>query len=108
MGVVVFAKVQGLVKSESPRTQSFAPSFNKKPSHINAKKIRNSGIQTYQIVTNDDEVCIPSLSSILLAVTNLQKSFLICSVAHIGRKKNYVLIVNGVASVLLITSIFNL
>ena len=24
------------------------------------------GIQTYQILTNDDEVCIPSLSSILL------------------------------------------
>ena len=28
----------------------------------------NLGIQTYQILTNDDEVCIPSLSSILLAV----------------------------------------
>ena len=28
----------------------------------------NSGIQNYQILTNDDEVCIPSLSSILLAV----------------------------------------
>jgi hypothetical protein len=27
----------------------------------------NSGIQTYQILTNNDEVCIPSLSSILLA-----------------------------------------
>ena len=26
------------------------------------------GIQTYQILKNDDEVCIPSLSSILLAV----------------------------------------
>ena len=26
------------------------------------------GIQTYQILTNDDKVCIPSLSSILLAV----------------------------------------
>ena len=26
------------------------------------------GIQTYQILTNDDEVCIPSLSSILIAV----------------------------------------
>ena len=25
-------------------------------------------MQTYQILTNDDEVCIPSLSSILLAV----------------------------------------
>ena len=28
----------------------------------------NSGIHTYQILTNDDEVCIPSLSSILLAL----------------------------------------
>ena len=28
----------------------------------------NSQIQTYQILTNDDEVGIPSLSSILLAV----------------------------------------
>ena len=26
------------------------------------------GIQTYQILTNDDEVCIPSLSSIFLAL----------------------------------------
>ena len=31
----------------------------------------NSGIQTYQILANDDEVCIPSLSNILLAVTCL-------------------------------------
>ena len=46
--------------------------LDKKPSHINDKKTKklalNSGIQTYQILTNDDEVCIPSLSSILLAV----------------------------------------
>ena len=28
----------------------------------------NSGIYTYQILRNDDEVCIPSLSSIQLAV----------------------------------------
>ena len=28
----------------------------------------NSRIQTYQTLTNDDEVCIPRLSSILLAV----------------------------------------
>ena len=28
----------------------------------------HSAIQTYQILTNDDDVCIPSLSSILLAV----------------------------------------
>ena len=31
----------------------------------------NSGIQTYQILTNDDEVCIPSLSSILLALMHI-------------------------------------
>ena len=31
----------------------------------------NSGIQTYQILTNDDEVCIPSHSSILIAVWDL-------------------------------------
>ena len=40
---------------------------------MNAKKyeigFKSSGIQTYQILTNDDEVCKPSLSSILLAVT---------------------------------------
>ena len=29
------------------------------------------GIQTYQILTKDDKVCIPSLSSILLAVSNM-------------------------------------
>ena len=28
----------------------------------------NTGIQTNQLLTNDDEVCIPRLSSILLAV----------------------------------------
>ena len=34
----------------------------------NRKLALNSGIQTDQILTNDDEVCIPSLSSILLDV----------------------------------------
>ena len=34
----------------------------------NNKLALKLGIQTYQILTNDDEVCIPSLSSILLAV----------------------------------------
>ena len=34
----------------------------------NKKLALNSWIQTYQILTNDDEVCIPSLSSILIAV----------------------------------------
>ena len=37
----------------------------------NKKLALNSGLQTYQILTNDDEVCIPSLSSILLAVKKL-------------------------------------
>ena len=39
---------------------------NKHPK--NKKLALKLGIQTYQILTNDDEVCIPSLSSILLAV----------------------------------------
>ena len=34
----------------------------------NKKFALNSGIQTNQILTNDDEVCIPRRSSILLAV----------------------------------------
>ena len=41
---------------------------------MNAKKNKklalNSGIQTNQILTNDAEVCIPRLSSILLAILN--------------------------------------
>ena len=39
----------------------------------NWKLASNSGIQTDQILSNDDEVCIPSLSSILLAVKELAK-----------------------------------
>ena len=35
----------------------------------NKKLALNAGIQTYQILTNDDELCIPSFSSILLAVS---------------------------------------
>ena len=31
------------------------------------------GIQTYQILPNDDEVCIPSLSSIFLAVKHMKR-----------------------------------
>ena len=34
----------------------------------NKKLALDSGIQTNQILTNNDEVCIPYLSSILLAV----------------------------------------
>ena len=48
--------------------------LDQKPSHLDAKKNKklalNSVIQTYQILTNDDEVCILSLSRILLAVWN--------------------------------------
>ena len=43
---------------------------------MNAKKIRNylnSGIQTNQILTNDDKVCVSSLSSIPLAVLEQKK-----------------------------------
>ena len=35
----------------------------------NKKLALNSGMQTNQILTNDDEVCIPHFSSILLAVS---------------------------------------
>ena len=34
----------------------------------NKKLALKLGIQTYQILPKDDEVCIPSLSNILLAV----------------------------------------
>ena len=37
----------------------------------NKKLTLNSGIQTYQILTIDDEVCILSLSSILSAVPRI-------------------------------------
>ena len=37
----------------------------------NKKFALNSGTQTNQILTNDDEVCIPRLSRILLAVVCL-------------------------------------
>ena len=40
----------------------------------NGFRIRNKyQLETYQILTNDDEVCIPSLSSILLAVMQLEE-----------------------------------
>ena len=38
----------------------------------NKKLALNTGIQTKQILTNDDRVCIPRCSSILLAVLNLR------------------------------------
>ena len=45
---------------------------------IKKKLALNSGLQTNQILTNDDEVCIPRLSSILLAVLCLVSSFCTC------------------------------
>ena len=39
------------------------------------------GIQTYQILTNEDEVGIPSLSSILLSVTHSECTFVYNPVA---------------------------
>ena len=58
----------------------------------NRKLALNSGTKTYQILTNDDEVCIPSLSSILLAVIcgrfsdrRVQKAVLILCVPWIYR-----------------------
>ena len=54
------------------RSNEFQQVLDKKPSHKNTKKNKKLalelGMQTYQILTNDDEVSIPSLSSILLAV----------------------------------------
>ena len=44
----------------------------------NKKLALDSGIQTNQILTNDDEVCIPRLSSILLAVL----TFILCHHAN--------------------------
>ena len=46
----------------------------------NKKMALNSGIQTNQILTNDDEVCIPHLSSILLAVHNVTSMVKILSI----------------------------
>ena len=40
----------------------------------NKKLALKLGVQTDQILTNNDEVCIPSLSSILLAVTKITKT----------------------------------
>ena len=42
----------------------------------NKKLGLNSGIQNYQILTNDDEVCTPSLFSILLAKNSKEGTFL--------------------------------
>ena len=50
-------------------SQQFLDKKNKPYKCQKYKKLAlNLGIQTYQILTNDDKVCIPSLSSILIAV----------------------------------------
>ena len=41
----------------------------------NKKLALKLGIQTYQILTKDDEVCIPSLSSIFLAIQYIFSHF---------------------------------
>ena len=40
----------------------------------NKKLALNSGIQAYQILTNDDEVCIPSLSRGECSTENLKNT----------------------------------
>ena len=51
------------------------------------------GIQTYQILTNDDEVCIPRLSSILavamMDIPNLSNFALTFYFLHIKQTKNF-------------------
>ena len=50
-------------------SNSFQIKKNKPYKHTHKKKLAlKLGIQNYQILTNDDEVCTPSLSSILLVV----------------------------------------
>ena len=72
-GVIISSEYRECVRNLDLRVQTISTSGSPMSSHINAKKINkklalNSGIQTNQILTNDDEVCIPRLSGILLAV----------------------------------------
>ena len=53
----------------------------------NKKLALNSGIQAYQILTNNDEFCIPNLSSILLAVVP-QEKWRSCKNKTVGLLKN--------------------
>ena len=43
-------------------------------------------IQTYQILKNNDEVCIPSLSSIILAVVVILKGLLVTGNLYCGQR----------------------
>ena len=57
------------IQSWSNELQKFLDKKNKSYKRKNNKELAlQSGIQTYQILTNDDEVCILSLSNILIAV----------------------------------------
>ena len=58
--------------------------LEKKPCHIDAKKNKkmalNSVIQTNQILTNDDEVCLCSICSIFVAVPVINGSVLVAKI----------------------------
>ena len=57
------------IQSWSNELQKFLDKKTKSYKRKNNKELAlQSGIQTYQILTNDDEVCILSLSNILIAV----------------------------------------
>ena len=55
----------------------------------NKKLALNSGIQTNQILTNNDEVCIPSLSSIILAVVVILKGSHVTGDLYGGQRGQY-------------------
>ena len=59
----------------------------------NKKLALKLGIQTYHILTNDDEVCIASFSSILLAVLEMSKAyrFILVKVKEFSHQCNLVL-----------------
>ena len=61
-----------------PRSKTQPCKFQKKKTKIHLKL----GIQIYQILTNDNKVGIPSLSSILLKVRYPQKNIGIISIAQ--------------------------
>ena len=51
----------------------------------------NSGIKAYQILINHDEVCIPSLSSILLDVCKIWKKDSFTNfISHLAPREKYV------------------
>ena len=59
-----------------------------KPYQRQKKKLAlNSELRTYQILTDDDEVCIPSLSSILLAVSYVWNKLFFVKSKQLGTLK---------------------